>query len=295
MLRSRPLAHALALVAAATALALALGLAGAAPALAREHPRPWAGHPGRHLVSYTVHRGDTATGLAVRFHAWTAELLALNHLHRDSTLRIGRHLLIPVVDPADRPHRHQHHGKHPSRHPVKQHHHAQHRHAQHHKTKRHKKARHHHPRKHRARHPWRHAGMSRAQVEHAIVRAARRQGVPPRLALAIAWQESGWQQHVVSPAGAIGVMQLLGSTSRWMSGYAGRLLNPYGSYDNILGGVLLLRVLRAETRHDRNAIAAYYEGLGAVRHRGWYDDTRRYVRSVHAIERNLRRTGSPVG
>jgi hypothetical protein len=59
--------------------------------------------------------------------------------------------------------------------------------------------------------------------------------------------------------------------------------------------VLLLGYLRANTRHDRHAIAAYYQGLGGVRRHGLYPSTKQYVRSVRAIQRNLLRTGSPLG
>ena len=63
--------------------------------------------------------------------------------------------------------------------------------------------------------------------------------------------------------------------------------------DNIRAGILTLRILRSWTRYDDNAIAAYYQGLGAVRRHGHFKDTKRYVASVRAHERNLKRTGSP--
>lgn len=216
-------------------------------------PKPWPGHPNRGLVHYTVRSGDTASGLAVRFHAWTAELIRINHLGGNGALAQGRHLRIPVVLSALPKHTHH------------------------------------------ARHHWSHSRMSRGQVKQVIVRSARRHGVPPRLALAIGWQESGWFEHVVSSAGAIGVMQLLPTTGHWMSGYAGHRLHLRDTYDNVLGGVLLLRWLRSNTAKDKWAIAAYYQGLGAVRDHGMYHDTKRYVRSVKQIEHNLHRTGSPIG
>ena len=50
---------------------------------------------------------------------------------------------------------------------------------------------------------------SRSETRAMIVRIARQQGVDPRLALAIAYQESGWNQRAVSPANAVGVMQVI--------------------------------------------------------------------------------------
>ena len=45
---------------------------------------------------------------------------------------------------------------------------------------------------------------------------------------------------------------------------------------------------------DNNAIAAYYQGLGAVREARLLPDTKQYVRSVRAHQRRLIRTGSPI-
>ncbi len=70
----------------------------------------WPGHPGRRIVRHTVRPGDTATGLAVRYHAWTRELRALNHLGRHGRLYVGERIRIPVVVAALRAHhRHRHH------------------------------------------------------------------------------------------------------------------------------------------------------------------------------------------
>ena len=119
--------------------------------------------------------------------------------------------------------------------------------------------------------------MSRDQVRRLVAAMARHYDVPPRLALAIAWQESGWQQRRVSSAGAIGVMQVMPDTGRWMRWYAGRPLRLRDTHDNVRAGVLTLRILRSWTKYDHNAIAAYYQGLGAVRRHGHFKDTKRYV------------------
>jgi soluble lytic murein transglycosylase-like protein len=134
--------------------------------------------------------------------------------------------------------------------------------------------------------------MTRTQVAHRIAGEARRRGVSPSLAQAIGWQESGWYQPLVSSAGAIGVMQLLPSTGRWMEGYVGRRLNLRDTWDNVAAGVELIRVLQRNTHDRRHAIGAYYEGLGGVRD-GLEPSTRRYVRNVRAIQRRLEAGQTP--
>ena len=87
----------------------------------------WPGHPGRSLVRYRVKRGDTATGVAVRFHAWTRELRRVNHLGRHGTLYAGRVIRVPVVLAAVRRHHarhhtHRHHVRHHAKHHATKHH-----------------------------------------------------------------------------------------------------------------------------------------------------------------------------
>jgi hypothetical protein len=245
---------------------------------------PWPGHRDRTIVRHVVRPGETATGLSVRYHAWTAELISLNGLGSSGTLYQGQVLRIPVVLSAVR----RPHGTSPK--PTPRHHVVRHTHRHH--T--------HHPRP-LLRHTvtprprgWLHANLSRVQVRHLVARMAHVYRVPRTLALAIAWQESGWQERRVSSAGAIGVMQVMPETGRWMRWYAGRPLRLRDSHDNVQAGVMTLRVLRAWTRHDNNAIAAYYQGLGAVRKHGYFRDTRHYVRSVRSIQRHILRTGSPL-
>ncbi len=59
--------------------------------------RRWPGHPGRRVISYHVRSGDTASRIAVRFHAWTAELLAINHKTSSSFWYVGEKVKVPVV------------------------------------------------------------------------------------------------------------------------------------------------------------------------------------------------------
>jgi LysM repeat protein len=246
----------------------------------------WPRHPDRTIVRHTVLPGETATGLAVRYHAWTAELLRLNHLGSAGAIYRGEVLRIPVVVSAWR----KAHGQPPK--PPKPPTHRHKRHATGHK---------HHVAPPLLTHVttptergWLHADQSRDQVRSLVTRMAQHYGVSKSLALAIAWQESGWQQRRISSAGAIGVMQVMPDTGRWMRWYAGRKLRLRDTHDNIQAGVLTLRVLRAWTRYDNNAIAAYYQGLGAVRKHGYFRDTKQYVRSVRGIQHRLIHTGSPI-
>ena len=111
-------------------------------------------------------------------------------------------------------------------------------------------------------------------------------GVSPSLAEAIGWQESGFNNGLVSATGATGVMQIEPGT--W--DYIGHNLvtppplSPASASDNIRGGVLLLRSLLDATGGDPALTAAgYYQGLASVRAHGMYADTQRYVNDVMAL------------
>jgi soluble lytic murein transglycosylase-like protein len=110
-------------------------------------------------------------------------------------------------------------------------------------------------------------------------------GVSPSLAAAIAWQESGFNNSMVSAANARGVMQVMPGTWDYVqANLAGRALDPNSAVDNVHAGVLYLKRLLADSGGDENtAIAGYYQGLGSVRSRGMFDDTQRYVANVQAL------------
>ena len=196
----------------------------------------------RTLVSYVVEPGDTVSGLAVEFHAWTAEIVSHNHLGRNGALEVGQRIEIPVVGKAG--------GSTQTT-------------------------------------MWQHPDGDREKVRRVVAGAARNHGVDPQLALAVSWQESGWQMGLVSHADAVGAMQVLPSTGRWMEHYAGRPLELEKLGDNAAAGVLLLKVLSRHTHRRTHKIGAYYQGLGAVRRHGLYDETRTYVANVEAIKRRL--------
>lgn len=124
--------------------------------------------------------------------------------------------------------------------------------------------------------------------EIAYIAAAN--GVPASLAEAIAWQESGWNNDEVSGIGAVGVMQIVPTTWRWIDQYLtpSDPLGPASAAENIRGGVLLIHQLLAVTGESYSLTAAgYYQGLASVRKYGMYPSTRQYVDDVLALQQRL--------
>jgi LysM repeat protein len=122
-----------------------------------------------------------------------------------------------------------------------------------------------------------------------IASIASAEGVPPALAQAVGWQESGWNNDEVSVDGAVGVMQILPGTWNWIQRTltAGTSLAPASATDNVRGGVLLLHSLLAATGSSAMAAAGYYQGLSSVQQHGMYADTQQYVNDVLSLERQF--------
>jgi LysM repeat protein len=130
----------------------------------------------------------------------------------------------------------------------------------------------------------------RSPVRRLIEQEARRQSFPPALALAVAWQESGWQGRVVSGAGAIGVMQLLPSTAEWVSAtMLHEPVNPWNAGSNVRAGVALLKHYLDRYGSRSLALAAYYQGQAGTDRHGIYPISRPYVASILLLERMFSR------
>jgi LysM repeat protein len=113
---------------------------------------------------------------------------------------------------------------------------------------------------------------------------AGRSGAPASLATAIAWQESGFNNNMVSVANARGIMQVIPSSWDYVQHNlgAGRL-DPSSPHDNVRAGSILLAHLLRNTGDPATAVAAYYQGLGSVRRIGMLPETRQYVANVMAL------------
>jgi LysM repeat protein len=126
---------------------------------------------------------------------------------------------------------------------------------------------------------------SREQVAAIIRATAKHWGVDQRLALAVAWQESGFNQRWVSATQAVGAMQVEPYTATFISTYiVRRHLDIYDARDNATAGVALLSVLLRETHGNKaKAVAGYYQGLASVQQHGMFASTKRYVANVLAL------------
>jgi LysM repeat protein len=125
---------------------------------------------------------------------------------------------------------------------------------------------------------------SRDAIRSAIDHWSRVYGVDPTLARALAWMESGFQQDVVSSAGAIGVMQLLPETWEFVDVVLLGFRTSRNYRGNVRAGVRYLRWQLDEFDGNvRLALGGWYQGARAVRERGMYGETREFVRIVLAL------------
>ena len=197
--------------------------------------------------AYTVRVGDTLSGLAATARVSVADMAAMNGLSVEGPLLAGTVIKLPAGSPAP-PRAAQ---PAPSTHVV--------------------------PAAAPAATP---ARLSAGDVQSI----ASQYGVSPSLAAAIAWQESGFNNSMVSGANARGVMQVMPGTWDYVQqNLAGRALDPNSAHDNVSAGVLYLKHLIQQTGSESTAIACYYQGCGSVQSRGLFDDTKQYVANVQAL------------
>jgi soluble lytic murein transglycosylase-like protein len=126
---------------------------------------------------------------------------------------------------------------------------------------------------------------SASGAQSLIVNWSRTYGISPSLALAIGYQESGFNQSVTSRTGAIGIMQVEPYTGVIISRLLGRPVNLYNFQDNVHGGVFWLSHLLVFYGWDvALAVAAYYEGTRSLARYGVFADTQQYVNNVLALQ-----------
>lgn len=111
-----------------------------------------------------------------------------------------------------------------------------------------------------------------------IVEAASNAGVPVALFDALLAQESRYCLFARSPAGAMGLAQLMPGTARYLG-----VRKPWDADENLRGGARYLREQRDRFGSWDLAFAAYNAGPGRIaRYRGIppFRETRDYVRTI---------------
>jgi LysM repeat protein len=127
---------------------------------------------------------------------------------------------------------------------------------------------------------------SRLETEAMIRAAADEFGVWQPLLLGLAWLESGWNQSMVSPAGASGIMQLVPATAEWGLEYLAPDAVEWetSTRDNIrLGAAVYAHMLRQADWDIELALAFYYQGWKSIETYGMFEDTHEYVANVMAL------------
>ena len=130
-------------------------------------------------------------------------------------------------------------------------------------------------------------------VEQFIIEASRRWRLDPALIRAVIKTESNFDPKAVSPAGAMGLMQLMPETAFDLG-----VTDPFDPKSNIYGGVKLLRVLIDTYGSVDDALVGYNAGPRWVGRKRLPNETRRYIRAVFYFYTKYREeleSGDPTG
>ena len=125
-------------------------------------------------------------------------------------------------------------------------------------------------------------------VRASLDRWAAAYGVDPSLVRALAWMESGFNNSMVSPVGAQGIMQLLPSTWDYVeSVLIGHKVDHTADGNVHVGVAYLHHLLGVFGGNERLALAGWYQGERAVKSRGVYKVSEPFVADVLALRKRM--------
>jgi membrane-bound lytic murein transglycosylase MltF len=124
-----------------------------------------------------------------------------------------------------------------------------------------------------------------------IQAASTKYGIDPAVIAAVIEQESGGNPDAQSPAGAIGLMQLMPRTAQGLG------VNPYDPAQNIEGGTKYLAIQLNRFGSLELALAAYNAGPGRVLNSRYLyiSETQNYIRNVPALASKYQRQFTAAG
>jgi LysM repeat protein len=127
-----------------------------------------------------------------------------------------------------------------------------------------------------------------ASVRDSLDRWAAHYGIDPRLARALAWMESGYNNNEVSSVGAQGVMQLLPSTWDYVERVLIKHQVGHDADGNVHVGLAYLNhLLGVFNGNEHLALAAWYQGERAVKQHGPYKVSKAFVADVLALKSRM--------
>jgi LysM repeat protein len=113
-------------------------------------------------------------------------------------------------------------------------------------------------------------------------------GVSVHLVRALAWMESGYNNHLVSSVGARGIMQLLPTTFHFAEASLIGHHVTHNASGNVRAGVAYLSHLLHDFHgNKRLALAGWYQGERAVRSHGLYKVSKTFVRDVLSLSKRM--------
>jgi LysM repeat protein len=126
-------------------------------------------------------------------------------------------------------------------------------------------------------------------VRASIEKWAAYYGVDVHLARALAWMESGYNNAMVSPVGAQGVMQIMPTTWTYVEdSLIGHEVDDHGADGNVhIGMAYISHLLRVFGGNERLALAGWYQGERSTKANGPLDVSRVFAADVLALKQRM--------